>query len=50
MPKKINPENVLITFTDEHGVRVITLKELIESGPPLTVEGDKMDFKTVYLA
>lgn len=49
MPTTINPENVLITFTDEHGVRVITLKELIESGPPLTVEGDDMQFKAAYL-
>ena len=49
MPTTLNPENVLISFVDEHGVQVITLKELIESGPPLTVEGDDMQFKAAYL-
>jgi hypothetical protein len=49
MPITINPEKVFISFTDEQGVHVITLKELIESGCPLTVENDKMDFKSAYL-
>ncbi len=50
MPKKINPDNVLLTFEDEHGVQTITLSELLDSGVPLTAEGDEMDFKAVYLA
>lgn len=49
MPTKINPDNVLLTFEDEHGVQTITLSELLESGVPLTAEGDKMTFLSAFV-
>lgn len=50
MPTKINPDNVLLTFEDEHGVQTITLSELLDSGIPLKEDGDKMEFLSVHLA
>lgn len=55
MQDKINPDNLILTFTSTKDgliddVVTITLSELLDSGIPIDEDGDDMEFRKVVLA